>query len=117
MEHWRFTVQVFSVFTVYLCTNLELRFSVKGYGNIQVVGKVCFICVYAFATSMISFETSLATLLMETNVAFYAHTFCIFLQTLRRPTVAAGPKQWFTASKCTSSGSLAATLLSISRCC
>ena len=82
MEHWRFTVQVFSVFTVYLCTNLELRFSVKGYRSTQVLGKVCFIYVYAFATSMISFKANLATLPMETNVAFYAHTSCIFFCTL-----------------------------------
>ena len=68
----------FSVFTVYLCTNLELHFSVKGYRNTQVVGKVCFIYVYAFATSMISFETNLATLPMETNVAFCARISCIF---------------------------------------
>ena len=93
MEHWRFTVQVFSVFTVYFCTNLELRFSVKRYRNTQVVEKVCSICVYALATSMISFETILAMLPMETNVAFYAHTSCIFLHTLHRPWVVAGPRK------------------------
>ena len=68
----------FSVFTLYFYTNLELRFFVKGYRNTQVVGKVCFICAYALATSMISFETSLATLPMETNVAFCARISCIF---------------------------------------
>ena len=78
VEHWRFTVQVFLVFTVYFSTNLELRFFVKRHRNTQVVGKVCFICAYALATSMMSFETRLATLAMETNVAFCAHTSCIF---------------------------------------
>ena len=78
MDFWRFTVQVFSVSTVYFCTNLELCFSFKRYRNTQVVRKVCFICAYALPTSMINFETSLATLPMETNVAFCAHTSCIF---------------------------------------
>ena len=79
----------FFQFLLYLFTNLELRFSVKGYRNTQVVGKVCFIYVYAFATSMISFETNLATLPMGTNVEFCAHT-CIFLHTLHQPWVVAG---------------------------
>ena len=88
VEHRRFTVQVFSVFTVYFSTNLELCFSFKGYRNTQVVEKVCFLCVYALPTSMISFEISLATLPMETNVAFCAQTcffvfFAHFTSTLR----------------------------------
>ena len=103
VEHLPFIVQVFSVFTVYFCTNLELCFSFKSYRNTQVVGKVCFICVYALATSMIIFETSLPTLPMEKNVAFCAHTsFIFFLHTLHRPCVVAGPRKWFASSKRTS---------------
>ena len=107
----------FSVFTVYFCTNLELRFSIKGYRNTQVVGKVYFTYIYSLATSMTSFETSLATLPMETNVAFCAHTSYIFLHTLHQSWVVAGPRKWFIPSKRTSNGSSAATLLSILWCC
>ena len=41
-----------------------------------------FYMFYALAKCMIGFETSLATLPMETNVAFCAHTSCIFFCTL-----------------------------------